>query len=258
MSDARLRARSTSEIVDAAFSLYRQQPLVYMLAAAAGNVPYLVGALLMQNGSASANLATSDIGVALMLASVVIYGLMSAAVIHVGSRAYLGETPDLGESIRAILPRTLTILGASIERTIWYSIGFFMLVIPFFWVFARYFAVIPIITLEGSKMSKAFKRSAQLSDGRKGHILGTLLLVWVIYFVAAIGLSAMMGLVLGGSQVITTLLSTIVTVVIYPVIALTEMVLYYDARIRSEGFDLERMAQELGIGGAPDGSSRAG
>ena len=67
-----------------------------------------------------------------------------------------------------------------------------------------------------------------------------------------------MGLVLGGSQVITTLLSTIVTIVIYPVIALTEMVLYYDARIRSEGFDLERMAQELGIGGAPDGSPRAG
>ena len=33
---------------------------------------------------------------------------------------------------------------------------------------------------------------------------------------------------------------------VYPVIAITECLLYYDARIQSEGLDIELMTRELG------------
>lgn len=250
MSDVRLRARSTTEIVDAAFTLYRQQPLTYMMAAAIGNVPYLVGTLIVQAGAERASVATSGLGLLMMFVSVVVFGLMSAVVIHIGSRAYLGETGDLGTALKDVLPKSGSLIAAGIARNILCAVGLVLFVVPFFWVFARYFATIPAITLENLDQPGSFRRSVTLSAGRKGHILATLALVWVIYFVVAIGLGAVIGVALGGSQVISTLVSTLITIAIYPVLALTEMVLYYDARIRAEGFDLDHMTQALGRGGA--------
>ena len=250
MSDVRLRARSTTEIVDAAFTLYRQQPLTYMMAAAIGNVPYLVGAFIVQSGAESASLATSAVGGLMMFVSLVVYGLMSAVVMHIGSRAYLGEAGDLGTALQDVLPKAGSLIAAGIARNILLGFGLILFVVPFFWVFARYFAVVPAITLENLGQPGSFRRSVALSDGRKGHILATMALVWVIYFVVAAGLGGVIGVALGGSQVISTLVSTLITIAIYPVLALTEMVLYYDSRIRAEGFDLDHMTQALGRGGA--------
>ena len=46
------------------------------------------------------------------------------------------------------------------------------------------------------------------------------------------------------------LLTQIVQILLYPVLAVTVTLLYYDLRIRKEGFDIEMMASELG-GRAP-------
>ncbi len=246
MDAVRLRARTTTEIVDAAFSLYRQQPLLYILAAAAGNVPNLVASLLLQTGADRASVATSGVGLLVMILSIVMYGLMSAVVMQLGSRAYLGESMDLAGAIRAVWPRVGSVIAAGIVRSFLYGIGLILLIVPFFYFLARYFAVIPIIALEGKKQPAAFVRSNELSQGRKMHILSTLVLVWIIFFAVSIGAVALFSLVAGGSPVLSTLITTIITVAVYPILALTEMVLYYDTRIRAEGFDLERMAADLG------------
>jgi hypothetical protein len=251
MSEVRLRARSTTEIVDVAFTLYRQQPLTYVLAAAVGNVPSLFATLVIQSGNDNANGAATFAGLLLMFFSSILYGIMSAVVIQLGSRAYLGQTSDLGEAIRLTLPRTVTLVLAGIERTLIYGLAFVLAIFPFFYVFARYFAVIPAIALEGTGFQASFKRSGQLSEGRKRHILNTLILVWIIYFVVAIGFGTVAQFLTGGNRVLAVLVETLVTVIIYPVLALTEMVLYYDARIRGEGFDLEQMAEGLGQPDAP-------
>ena len=246
MSDVRLRARSTTEIVDVAFTLYRQQPLIYILAAAVGNVPSMLASLLLQSGTDSASGAASVAGIFLLLFSMIIYGIMSAVVIQLGSRAYLGQTPDLAEAIRLTLPRTVTLVLAGIERTLIYGFALALFIFPFFYAFARYFAVIPAIALEGTGFQAAFKRSGKLSEGRKRHILNTLILVWIIYIVVAVGFGTLIQLMTGGNRVLAVLVETLLTVIIYPVLALTEMVLYYDARIRGEAFDLEQMAEQLG------------
>jgi len=36
-----------------------------------------------------------------------------------------------------------------------------------------------------------------------------------------------------------------VSIIGYPLFAITEMLLYYDARVRNEGFDIEMMAEGL-------------
>jgi hypothetical protein len=45
---------------------------------------------------------------------------------------------------------------------------------------------------------------------------------------------------------LTVVLQTLYTVVAYPLVGITQMILYYDARIRAEGFDIEVMTGSLG------------
>jgi membrane-anchored glycerophosphoryl diester phosphodiesterase (GDPDase) len=115
------------------------------------------------------------------------------------------------------------------------------------WVFysvARYFAIFPLIVLEDRRIIEAFTRSSQLSKDRKGHVLLTLFLIFLIIwlFSLAIGVIAL----LAGNVAVTVVAQTLYTVVAYPLIGITQMILYYDARIRAEGFDIEVMAGSLG------------
>ena len=43
-------------------------------------------------------------------------------------------------------------------------------------------------------------------------------------------------------QIVQHVLSTLISIVVYPLVGITDALLYYDARIRREGFDIEMMA----------------
>ncbi len=109
---------------------------------------------------------------------------------------------------------------------------------------ARYFCINQAIILEQRSAMQAFTRSTALSRDRKGHILGTLLLVIVIYLLLGIGVAMLGGL--SSSEVVREVLTTTYVIVAYPLFAITETLLYYDARIRAEGFDIEVLAGALG------------
>ena len=118
-----------------------------------------------------------------------------------------------------------------------------LMIFPVLWVVALLFAVTPVIVLERRGIGTAFSRSASLSKGRKWHVLNTLGLVAIIYYVLVFGFS-FVGM-LSGSFVVSTVISSLVTVLVYPVVAITETLLYYDARIQSEGLDIELMTGAL-------------
>jgi hypothetical protein len=98
--------------------------------------------------------------------------------------------------------------------------------------------------LEKSDVATALNRSARLSDGRKWAIIGCYALGLVIFYVLTLAFGVVAAIASGG--VLYTLINAIATVAIYPVIGIMEMVLYYDARIRAEAFDVELMTNALG------------
>ena len=57
------------------------------------------------------------------------------------------------------------------------------------------------------------------------------------------------------SNSLTGILSALLIIPIYPLLAVVSTLLYYDLRIRKEGFDLEVMSRELG---APAGTAAGG
>jgi hypothetical protein len=247
VTDLDLRPRSASEIVDGAFALYRRNSAQYIVVTAIGHLPILLFQLLAPDLiTPQTSVPTGGFLTSLLLlfaVSMVTYTLMSAIVIRLGSRYYLGEDADLVRTIREILPRVPALVIASIFKAVAYSVGFLLFIVGFVYMTARYFAVSAVVVIEAQSPDEAMRRSALLSRGRKGHILGTLGLVGVIYLVLSIGVSLLAGI--AGTPIVTLVVSTLFTIVAYPVIALTELLLYYDARIRGEGFDVERMASSL-------------
>jgi hypothetical protein len=251
MSAPALRPRSATELVDAAFQILRSHYGQLVVCSAIAYVPMLLLRLFVigdttrflsgdPSASSRAMLAST---VWTMIGSLVTYSLMSAVLVVLTSQAYLGEPVDVGSAVRRVMPRVVRVLVASVIRSVLFIIGFILLLIPGFWVLARYFAVMPAIVLEDTGTLHSFPRSAELSRGRKWHILGTLLLVTIIYYLLVLGVS-LIG-TMTGNFVLQTTVSSVGAILVYPVVAITEALLYYDARIRSEGLDIELMTGAL-------------
>jgi hypothetical protein len=254
MDELRLRSRTVSELVDAAFALYRRDANQYIVMMAVATLPQLVARLVLR-GDGTPSLNTALLGLAVALVSLFTYTIGTAAITKFGSRVYLGEQADLEETVRSVIPKVGELLWAGILKGLLYIVGFMVFFLGEFYVAARFFAVGAAIVLEDSGVDEAFSRSSKLSAGRKRHILNTLLLVWIIYFLLSFCVSFVANLT--KSTVADVVFSTAFTIVAYPVIGLTSMLLYYDCRIRGEGFDIERMAASMAATGVSPGAAGA-
>jgi hypothetical protein len=89
-----------------------------------------------------------------------------------------------------------------------------------------------------------------LSIGLKNHILGTLGLAYIIFGLLQWGA----GLIVlwTHSVLFAELLDVVIVITLYPLVALCQVVLYYDTRIRREGYDIEMMAA-MNVAGSPIG-----
>lgn len=244
MSDTDLRARSTSEIVDAAFSLYRRHAMQYTLVTAIAYSPVLIVSLMMP-GFRDPQTPSDLMGLLpLYLVSIISVSLVSGVIMHMGSDAYLGREPDVGRTIGAVAPRVPSLLAATIITTLLLAIGLVLFIFPVLYVLARFFPVPQAVVLENRGPFGALSRAGELTKGRKGHVLLTLLLVFGIFIILSVGVSAVATMM--GSVTISLVVSTLFNIVCYPILNLVSMVLYYDLRIRAEGFDVEHMAAALG------------
>jgi hypothetical protein len=247
-----LRSRSPSEIVDAAFQILRAHYSQFVRCAALAYAPLLIVRLVVigdpsrfidptsPRGASSGLLWVSFVTA---VASWLTLALMSSVLLLCASQAYLGDRVDAGAAVRRAVPRVGRVMIAALLRYVLLFLGFLALLVGTLYVAARCFAIVPAIMLEDAGIAAAFSRSSQLSHGRKWHILSTAGLVAVIYVVLYFGIAIAASFI--GDFVLQTVVTSLVTILVYPVVAITETLLYYDARIRSEGLDIELMTEAL-------------
>jgi hypothetical protein len=256
-SSSALRPRSPSEIVDAAFQILRAHYAKFVMCAAIGYVPILLLKLViigdpravLASGDAAAARTLGSMYVTTLLVSVVSYAIIGAVLVTCTAQAYLGEEVDVGIAVRRVVRKLPVLLIASILVTLMFLVGLLFLLFPAVYVAALTFAVAPVIMLEDAGLMAAFRRSEQLSDGRKWHILNTLGLAILIYFIIYLGVTALTAIV--GGFIVQSIAVTLVAICVYPVVAITNVLLYYDARIQREGLDIELMAGALSPADAP-------
>lgn len=260
MATSSLRPRSVTELVDAAFQILRAHYGQFVVCAALAYVPLLLLRLAVigdpRRFLTGAIESPADISgvlwvmVASSLGGWLTFTIMDSVLVVCASQAYLGDSVDAGLAVRRAAKCLPRVLVAGIAWFVFVCIGFMAFLVGAIYVAARCFAVTPSIVLEDVGVAGAFSRSSALSKGRKRHILNTLGLVVLIYWIVVFGVSVAASLF--NSFVLSTLITSVVTVLVYPVIAITETLLYYDARIQSEGLDIELMAQDLGLASLPD------
>jgi len=247
MSDLVLRPRSATELIDAAFQVYRRTPVPFMVAMALIYVPWLAIRLIFSlNIPETPDQITPNLMRVLLTTSaagIVIYGLAGGATAVLARAVYLDEPVDVAAAFRQTLGRLVPLVVGTVVTFFLVGLGFVFLIIPGLYVAASYFAMRQAVVLEGKGVAGALGRSSRLSKGNKLHILGTVTLVLILTTVVNVG--AVMLINLQPSKVITSVLATALTIVVYPIVPITETLLYFDTRIRNEGFDVEYLASAV-------------
>ncbi len=180
--------------------------------------------------------------------------LCNAALIKSVSESYLGKDVSVGQAYKAVLPRLLSIIGAAILVAIVTGIGFLLLIIPGI-IFALWYTLTPqAIVVEGKSATSGMSRSKALVSGNLGKVFGLWIVVGIINAIIGQLFQYVGGLVAGVPSpgdyttpvIVQQLFSMAGQMLIMPISAGAFILLYYDLRIRKEGFDLQMLAQSLG------------
>lgn len=118
----------------------------------------------------------------------------------------------------------------------------------------RYANITAAAVLEGLGPWRALRRSVELVRGRLWRTAGVVAIGVVLYLVAYLTALALAAVLLRDAELAGTA-SGAVVLLVYPFVGCLMTVLYYDLRIRREGYDVELMALALG---GPDGDGGDG
>jgi hypothetical protein len=242
MTELGLRPRSATELVDAAFQLYKREPLQFIVALGIIYVPWMIVSALLGLDSPA---ELTQLGAAMIAAfgGILVYTLASGVTTVLGADVYFGRQPNIGRAYALVGKRLFPLLVTMLASSLAIGLGFVFLILPALYMIARYFAVVQLVLLEGLGANASLRRTAELSKGHKRHILNTLGLVALVNIAIGIGLNMMTTMI--PSIIVRLVLQTIVSTLVYPMFGITATLLYYDVRIRKEGFDIEYLANSF-------------
>jgi hypothetical protein len=183
--------------------------------------------------------------------------IASAAVLRAVSVAYLGGTPDWRDSLRAATSRLGSLIWLGLIMLGGLGLAAVALFIPSIWLGVAWSVAFPVLIAEGVPGTDAMRRSFRLVRGRWWPTFGALLLAFMFQFFLGLVLGIPLGIVTAGldsgsaaALALTTVVSVASSVITTPFMAAVLVLIYFDLRVRKEGFDLELLAQGVGIPGA--------
>ena len=259
-----LRPLSVGETLDAAFRLFRHRFGTLVLCVMVPIVPlYILGTLIVGSTDSTAfdvNAAANNDGTAIlgrfldqMLAGVAA-ALAVGACFKAVSAAYLGERAGVGDSLRYALGRVVPMIIAYIVLVVILGLSLLALVIPFFFMAVKTSMTFPALVCERTGPLRSIGRSWELTRGNWWRVFGTLLIVVILMIVITLALGLVLGALLLSSDsmsevafaVLTTLIGLLIGAITYPLWSAVLTVMYYDLRVRNEGFDLQLLARGVG------------
>lgn len=178
----------------------------------------------------------------------------AAAIALVVSGSYLGHPVGPGAALRATGRRAHSLLAAWLAWHPIELIGFGSCVLPGFAVMTLFVMVAPALMIEQLSFGKALSRSSQLAGRRFWFTLGVVALSSLIAQILGLVLAGVPDLVafvigLHWGWLVLALGAALSSFIVTPVAAVTATLLYVDARVRTEGLDLELMAAGLARSG---------
>jgi len=263
-----LRPRGIGEILDTGVALYRERfgPLIKVTLAVV--IPLEILSALVQLSAQPDEYTVGVTGIQpvydeseflLQIAALfVILGVqtmgtafVTAAATRISADAYVGNAEDPATAVRNVGRRFFALVGLSIVVTLGVLVGFLLCIVPGLVLIALWSVAVPVLVLEGTGISAALGRSWKLASAYFWITIGAYWTVQLLSFALTFGIAALLGLFLTTSDsstgaVITQSVANAVSAVITtPLIATVLVALYFDLRIRAEGFDVQMMLMRL-------------
>ena len=262
-----LRPLSVGEILDASFKVVRQSfgtlaGCVLVVALPLNIINTLITASTSENAfNLDSATTTGDVSTGTALAgsllttvlSLVLTTLAAAACFRAVSSVYLGEQPTVGESLSFAASKLVPLILLSILFTIGLIPAFILLILPGIWLAVAWSVGFPAMLSEGLGPVAALGRSFQLVKGRWWPTFGAVLVMYLIVIVISGILGVLFGATLIASldseavaAVIYTIVNTLSSLITLPLFAAVLTIIYFDLRVRKEGFDLSLLARGVG------------
>ena len=282
MDPAGLRPLGVGEILDVAITIYRSRFGALVKAVSIVLAPvFLLGALIQLSvpneddffGTTQPG-ATPDFDADrfwAFLAGTVLVGILTyiAAQLATGAcfkavgGAYFDEPADWRESLRFARARIGSLLWLSFLLVVFLIPAALAFILPAVYLYVAWTVAAPVLLLEDVRGRAALKRSRALVKGRWWPTLFVLILVGILTTVVQLLFLGLFAGVVSVSdnevaQAVAEAVAQIAgSALTTPLSAAVLTVLYFDLRVRKEGFDLELLARRIGVDAAPPAPSDA-
>lgn len=250
--ELRFEPMTTGMVLDRAFRLYVQNfPLMIGISAII-NIPLLLLTVLSATFVPLGPYSFPALVLAMisfLVAAVIVNPLVIGAATKAVSERYLGHQVTVREAVRASWAKLITLMLTQFVVGFIVLFGMILLIVPGILWALSYVLIAPVAMIETSDRQKIRQRSWELVKGNRGKVF---IILWVI-IVAQFLMLAAAGFVVGlvfepgssGGNLMTQVASYILQTLVYPLQAIAITLLYYDFRIRKEGFDLEMLSQAV-------------
>lgn len=268
MAAADLRPMTLGEVLDRTFTLYREHFFLFVGITA---LPYLLlllfnfGTLLFGLGTAhrapglvspgmiGGFIAGAFGGLFLFLLMI---GVAHAATVAAVSDLYLGRETNVPTAYARAKGSIVAVIVVIVLTFLAVGVGALFLLFPGIYLACRLAVSVPAAIVEQDSAVASMERSMELTKGFAGQVFLLLLLVWVIEMVVG-GLLQLPGTVFTMLAVIAkhqpSITVTVYTyisqflsqVLVGPIGTISASLMYYNLRVRKEGFDIQHLMNSL-------------
>jgi hypothetical protein len=249
----RFEPMTVGMILDTTVRLYLQNMALMIGIIAFSYLPYLIFLVLATAVTSTGGQAPELLIIASFIAAVlwmlIAQPLSVGATTYAMSERYLQHPVTIGEALRAAWKRYATLLWAQAIVGLVIMVGFLLLIIPGILWALSYALVAPVIMLEPVSARQGRQRSWELVSGERGKVFLVLVIVSILTAVVSGGVEAILPWLVDttslSGQLTLQVISQLVSYLVLPVPTIATVLLYYDLRIRKEGFDLEMLSRAL-------------
>lgn len=178
--------------------------------------------------------------------------LATGACFKAVSGAYLDEDPDWRASLRFAQTRLRSLIWLSLLTAGCLLPALLAGVLPAVYLWVAWAVAAPALLLEDLRGWGAMKRSRRLVKGRFWSTFAVLILVAILSFIVQAVFAGILLGVVGASgneaavAIAEAIAQTASGVLVTPLSAAVLTVMYFDLRVRKEGFDLELLSHRMG------------
>jgi hypothetical protein len=233
-------ARGLGELFGETFSVYRRNFWPFVLIGLIPQLPNIVTFV-----------TPGLIDVLLALVSLLLSLLAGGAAVHAVAQHYLGQPVDVRQCFRRAWHRVLSmaVVTVVIVLALLGSVVLMIVVVGiplFFFLLVIWFFAVEAIMIEDRRLLAALRRSRDLVRGSWWRIFGIGIVFVLVILVLSVAVAVPTGILLISNPAIGGLLSIAAGILVFPVALIGRTLVYFDLRVRKEGYNLDALSSEIG------------